>query len=326
MNSWELIQTIREQLLEFDENPITNASIMRKINLAYTFIYSHVVRAEDTRYGHKISFPLTAATTEYELPKSAWGQRVEQLVVPFPPTNNANALGWHEIKRVDFKETHKHNVPRIRVWVPEVWSQLDNKIYIYPKPITGMDAYLVITPFLVPMGITTGQIIDVTGLKLTLDVQNDTTLTDRLSPAINAFLSVVDYQSGEIKYVFNYSGVNTTTNEITLCAPVRTTYMGQTISDPNDATIMADIDVDDYVVPGYATALCMFSSEYDQFLINQTVLLIRSSLNENDPEILNAMKENMAQLKGDMAGRPAGVHIQRTFGRGASYTRPGRIE
>ncbi len=70
----------------------------------------------------------------------------------------------------------------------------------------------------------------------------------------------------------------------------------------------------------------MFGSEYDEFLINLTVLKLRSSLNENDPEILNAIKENMAQLKSDTAGRPTGIHIQRDFGRGASYTRPGRVQ
>jgi hypothetical protein len=90
------------------------------------------------------------------------------------------------------------------------------------------------------------------------------------------------------------------------------------------ALTTAGVVMDDLVVAGYGTPLSIFGDEYDEFLINQSVLKIRSSLNENDPEILNAMKENMKQLKSDTAGRPMGVHIQRTFGRAASYVRPGR--
>lgn len=328
MNTWEILTTIREALLEFDSQPISNESLIRKLNLSYTFIYSHIVKSDDSRFGQKVNFPITATQTEYELPKEAWGKRIEQLVFPYPPTNNQNALGWHKIKRVDFKETYKYDIPRIRVWVPEVWSVLDNKLYIFPKTITNADAYIITTPLLVPLGITSGQVIstDTVNKTITLDTLNDTGLADRLTLPVNAFLSVVDYRTGDVKYVFNYSSVSTTTNTIQLVSPVRATYMGQTISDPADATIMADIDLDDIIVPGYATGISMFSTEYDQFLINQTVLLTRSSLNENDPETLNAMKENMQQLKSDLAGRPVGIHIQRDFGRGASYTRPGRVD
>lgn len=324
MDSWSMIMSVRNSLLEFDANPITNELILEKLNFAYTFIYSHIIKSDDSRFGHRIPFTAIAGQTEYELPKEAFGKRIEQIIFPYPATLNTSPLGYQEIKRVDFKEVFKYDVPRIRTWLPDVWSILDNKLYIYPKTITNATAYILLTPPIVPLGITVGQVIAKGASSITLDVQHDTSLTDRLSPAINAFLSVIDYQTGVVKYVMSYNAVNTSTNEITLVAPARTTYLGQALTDPATAGVMADINIDDYVVAGYATALNMFSTEYDQFLINQAVLLIRSSLNENDPETLNAYKENMKQLAGDLAGRAVGIHIKRDFGRNSSYTRPGR--
>ena len=335
MNTFELILAIRQQILEYDQNPISDATIMTNLNLAYTFMYSHVVRSNDSRFGEKIYLPVTAGITEYALPKSAWGQRVEQLVVPFPPTNNDLALGFHQIKRVDYKEVYKHNVPRIRTWVPEVWSVLNQTLYIYPKPITSMNAYLIISPQLVPLGITVGSILTMTAPPvITLDGMNNTDLTDALVQPLNALLSVTDFQSGKVKQLYNYSTV--VGNNVTLANTARTTYRAKPVTQISGANIYPtttpgyDVTLtpvqDDLITAGYTTALSQFGDEYDQFLINQTVLKIRSSLNENDPEILNAMKENMAQLKGDLAGRPTGIHIQRDFGRGCSYTRPGRIQ
>jgi hypothetical protein len=85
-----------------------------------------------------------------------------------------------------------------------------------------------------------------------------------------------------------------------------------------------NIEIDDVVTYGYTTGISLFGTEYDEFIINHCVLKIRSSLNDSDPETLNAIKENMKDLGSDTAGRVMGVNIQRSFSRGSSYTRPGR--
>lgn len=324
MDTYQMLLAIRHQLLEFDVNPITDASILSNMNMAYTYMYSSTVRANDTRFGKEVTLNLIPGITEYDIPKEAWGQRIEQLVVPFPPTTKSNALSFHEIKKVDYKEVYKYNIPRIRVYTPEVWSVLNQKIYIYPKPITAMEATLMISPQLVPLGIAEGSILDFTANTLTLDNLYETNLTDKLTPALNALVSVTDYWSGQVKQLFNYTGVVDATKIITLGNTARVTYLGKVVTQITGA-LPTDIQIDDVITYGYSTGLSMFGSEYDQFIINQTVLKIRSSLNENDPEILNAMKENMAQLRGDLAGRPVGLHMKRSFGRGASYARPGRI-
>ena len=324
MNTYELIVAVREQLLEFDTNPITDLTIMNNLNLAYTFMYSCIVRENDTRFGKRITLMAVPGQTEYDLPKEAWGQRIEALIVPFPPTTKTNALGFHKIKRVDFKEIYKYDVPRIRVYTPEVWSVLGQKLFIQPKPIAPMEVEILISPQLIPLGITEGSILTYTANSLTLDTLYGTNLTDKLTPALNALVSVTDFWSGQVKMLFNYGTITTATKTIGLVNTARLTYLGTAV-DQVTASLPANLQMDDVVTYGLSTGLSMFGTEYDQFLINQTVLKIRSSLNENDPEILNAMKESMSQLKGDLAGRPTGLHVERNFGRGASYTRPGRI-
>jgi hypothetical protein len=324
MNTYEMLIAIRGQLLEFDTNPISDLTILNNMNLAYTFMYSCAVRGNDTRFGKRITLMSVPGQTEYDLPKEAWGQRIEALVVPFPPTTKTNALGFHKIKRVDFKEMYKYDVPRIRVYTPEVWSVLNQTLFIQPKPIAPMEIEILISPQLIPLGITEGSILTYTANTMVLDTLYLTNLNDKLTPALNALVSVTDYWSGQVKALYNYNLITASTNTIHLANTARVTYKGMDV-DQVTGSVPTTFQQDDVVTYGYSAGLSMFGTEYDQFIINQTVLKIRSSLNENDPEILNAMKENMAQLKGDLAGRPTGVHVERTFGRGASYTRPGRI-
>jgi hypothetical protein len=279
MDTFEMLTAVREGLLEFDINPISDAMIMRRLNFSYMYIYSHIARSDDSRLGVKIPLNIVAGVTEYDLPTEAWNKRIEQLVCPYPPTSKANALGFHAITRVDFKEAHKFNVPRVKTYMPEVFTQLRNKLFVYPTPITSMEADLLVTPQIPPLGITSGQIISIGASDITLDTQNTTLLTDRLTPAINAFLSVVDYLTGEVKYIFSYNAVDVA-NKITLVAPARVKYMGQTLTNPATTGVMAAIAIDDYVVPGYAGAINLFSTEFDQFMINQAVLMIRSNLSK----------------------------------------------
>ena len=329
MNTREMVTAIRDQLMEQDVSPISDLTIMNNMNLAYTYMYSCTVRANDTRFGKRITMLSVPGVTEYTLPKEAWGQRIEALVVPFPPNNKSSALGFQKIKRIDFKEIYKYDVPRIRVYTPEVWSVLGQTLFIQPKPITAMEMEILISPQLVPLGIAEGSILSFDANSITLDNVYGTNLADKFtSQPLNALLSVTDFWSGQVKRLNNYSTVVTTlsplSTKVTLVNTSRVTYLGQTLT-PVTAVVPTDIQQDDVVTSGFSTGLSMFGTEYDQFLINQTVLKIRSALNESDPEILNALKENMAQLTGDLAGRPVGLHVERSFGRGGAYARPGRI-
>jgi hypothetical protein len=80
--------------------------------------------------------------------------------------------------------------------------------------------------------------------------------------------------------------------------------------------------VDDSVSAGISVAKPITSDVFNTFYTNYAVLLIRSSLNENDPELLNSLKEAMLEVKSDTAGRQMGIVVERTFLQGPEYVRP----
>lgn len=303
MDTWEMIQVIRGQLMEFDERPIDNDLIMRNMRSAYTLIYTRMVKCNDSKYGVKVVFQLKAQTSEYDMPKDAWGKRIEQMVVPYPPVNSDTPIGYMEIEKVDFKETHKYNIPRIKTWLPEVWSTLNNKIYIYPSPLTDSKAYLVISREMVQLGIAQGRIIGITGNKLTLDGLNNDQLAENLTKPLANVISVSDFRTGEVKALYAYTEVDGT--EITLGSSTRTSYLGKKITQIYSGNItkveydqttkkcrlyllstVANVSAGDYVAVEFEA---LFGQGYvSEFYANFNGSIgtdIRDNPNENPPDV-----------------------------------------
>lgn len=299
---------VRDLTLEYDVTPFSDQYIIDRLNEAYRYVYNAYVKAQDTLFAQEHSLQIAAGTSTYELPENLWNKRVEALWVPSPPYQSDQPWGWEKITKVDYLQSYRYQSNRVRVYTPEVWSQLNNKIYVFPLPLINYTAKLIISRRLPPLGIYGGRIVGLSGSTITIDALNDARISANAGLSNTGYISVCDFTTGEIKALYYVSSYDAVTKIITLGAiPAgRTSYMSYPIS-AAPAGNFGTIELDDIVTYGYCTGESIFGENFDNLLINWVVGRMRGTLNESDPETLRALTAQIQDLKGDTAGRPLGI-------------------
>ena len=322
MDTNELEIAVRDNLFEYQTDPISSEYIVRKLNEAYRFAYNTFVKESDTHFGEVYDLAIMAGQSAYPLPTGMWNKRIEHLQVPSPPNQSVDPWGYLKIPKIDFKQTYRYQTKRIRTYYPVCWSQLNNTIYLYPPPLIGFTAKLIISRDLTPLGRYGGRIFDLGADTITIETKDvdgvPTFYDDRLEANAGngdtGFISVNDGDTGEIKALFPYSNAVAATGVITLTTPEinRTKYLGKTITAlPGGNWSTLGVELDDYVTFGVATSLSIFGGWLDTFLTDWATMKIRGAMNETDPEVTNSLKLQLKELMGDLGGRPLGVKIAR---------------
>lgn len=320
MDTKELVAICRDSCLEYDSNPVDDTFILRKLNEAYRFAYNHFVKSNDTLFGQLHPLQIRAGISEYDLPENLWGKRIEHLQIPSPPNESQTPWGWVKVEKIDYKQSYPWQSSKIKTYYPERWSQLGNKVYLFPPALVDFIAQLVISRRLAPLGILGGRIIDLGSDTITVELNettsaiNDPRIVANMADPTKAFISVSDFWTGEVKQLYAYNSASDTTGVITLCAAPtgRVSYQGYPISSlPGTDWTTAGIELDDLVTFGYTTGASIIGEAFDTFLTEWASMKIRGSLNENDPQVMESLKVHLDALKSDTAGRLMGVKMNR---------------
>ena len=224
----EMIKAVRSQCLEQDFDPITDESIVQRLNFSYSFCYNHFCKSNDAMFAKWTYFDVIYGVARYEIPKHLWGKRIESLEFPTPPQQGYQPFNYIQVEKVDPKHFHKFEAPRARTPLPLAWAQVRNEIMIAPPPLMQTKARILATPALVPLAQVEGCIMDFSGNTLTLDRAPTATLSNYLSAQGMNFLSICDGQTGEVKACYTYEAINGV--QITLgSASNRTVVKGQEV-------------------------------------------------------------------------------------------------
>jgi hypothetical protein len=219
VNTKELETKVRDALFEYQTDPVSSLYVIRTLNEAYRFVYHHQVKSNDTLFGEIYELQLTAGESEYDMPECLWSKRIEHFQIPSPPNEANEPWGWVKLPKSDWKQSYRYQTKRIRTYYPCCWSQLNNKIYVYPPPLLSFKAKMVISRRLVPLGVYGGRITQLGYNDLTLDELYDDRLVDYASDSSMAYICICDHTTGELKALFPYNAVNETTKKITLSGP-----------------------------------------------------------------------------------------------------------
>ena len=144
-NTKLLVDNFRLKLLEYDKAPYDDVNILILFNDAYRWAYNHFVKSHSSLFSQIHPINIIAGTYEYDLPENLWGKRINQFIIPAPPNQGANGWAFTEVDKVDYRHFYRYRSNKLRVLYPEVWSQLNNKIYIGPPSIASFPAELVTT-------------------------------------------------------------------------------------------------------------------------------------------------------------------------------------
>ena len=235
MRTDEMVAQVRDQMLEFDVDPVTDRAILSRLNFGYQYCYNHLVKSNDSLYARWKYFLIKPGLSSYTLPKNLWGKRIESLEAPTPPQTGYEPFNYVPIDRRDPQSISRYDSPRARTLMPMAWTQIRNKLVIVPPPLVSSKLRYLVTEAAPPLALVEGIILNFEGDKLTLD-REDTYLTTNLTKQNFNFLSICDYMTGEVKAVYPYTAVGTfdaTTGEkeITLGKAIGITeYFGQAIT------------------------------------------------------------------------------------------------
>lgn len=240
-NTRELVEQVRQLVHEYQVDPITDAYIVARLNEAYAFIYNHYVKANDEIFGEVYPIQINAGQSEYDMPKELWTKRVEKLYVPAPPNQSSEPWAWTKVKKMQYSQANRFQTNRIRTYYPEVWCTLNNKIYVFPNPLLSYTARLIVSRKIPRLGVYCGRIVDLQNNKIFLDELNDSLVEDTAGFNDNAFISVADRATGELKALYSYSAVDTVNKSITLQTSPRK-YATVTIQDITYTAKLAGVD------------------------------------------------------------------------------------
>lgn len=307
MNTNELVEQVRNILLDYQTRPISDSLIMGQMGRMYRFIYNHYARSDDNMYGDIYELNIRQGQIEYELPRDLWSKRIDYFQVP---TATYSPRGYVKVQKVNVKDEHLYNINQSYSTIPAAWAQWNNKIRIYPAPTTSYTARLVRIPRLVPLRKFEGKIIEFSSPTITCEED----LCDEFASFASDtrgrnVLSISDGLTGELKHILSFNSV--VDNAITLTDPtIRTTINGETIETLASADF-SDVYEDDVITLGYGTGVSIFGEAFDSLLIDSTARAIRSSLNESQSEIQDIYKDMLQQLQSDRSGRPSISRIER---------------
>jgi hypothetical protein len=245
--------------LEYGSSPFDDQYILGKMNEAYKFMYNHMTKAQDDFFGIVYPLAVVGGTTAYTLPSRVmWQKRISAILVPSPTQLNTDPWRYVKVPRVAYKQSGVYQTSKVRSYVPACWSMLGEQLFLFPVPVVGYTAKVILTPRLIPLGVYSGKIVDFDQVNgtITLDDLNDTELAANATDKTKAFLTVVDRNTGVLLSLLPYNAVDTATKKVTL-APV-----------PKNRTMFEGVEIADYTaIIGTASSVTIQDLKYQSKVV-----------------------------------------------------------
>jgi len=302
MNTQDIIDQVREGLDEFNTETIDDDQILNVINKGQRKSANITSRrwSEIMLASYELT---TTATDEYSLPADVFAQKIECVELV------RNNTIW-VIERVSQKDSTFYRRSDTTTTIPYYYFLKQNKIVLVPYPETGLtiNVWYAKSPnkLVLPQGQI--QLYNSTSNYITVDTLGSLVTTE--STSLNNYLSIIDWQTGEIKATLQVSAIDTTINKITFKSSslTRSSVLGQTIS----TSLPSDISEDDYICTVHGTCVCQLPEAYIDYITQFSIIDIKKRMGESIQEELAMLKEQETELKKMWAGRENRIRIRKT--------------
>ena len=200
-NASDLIQQVRDSVHEYDQSPMTDESIVRRLNRAYSFAYNYLVKLNHSLFTGFKYLTLRNDIGEYQLPKDCFNKRVHEVY--FSPSGD----DWSYVQRCEPASITRYQVKRAMTG-PLYWTQAGEKLLVGPIPDSAGVLKCLVTLPLVPLAKVQGQITGIVGNKLFLDRSPDEEASTNLNRTGMNLISISDEMTGKVKALYPYSEVD----------------------------------------------------------------------------------------------------------------------
>ena len=135
-------------------------------------------------------------------------------------------------------------------------------------------------------------------------------LTTDTSDGFNAYVNIIDYNTGDVKGSMQISFINPSTKSVTFKSSglSRSSVLGRTIA----TTLPTDIAVDDYLCIVTGTCVPEIPGAYSDYLTQYAVVEIRRRLGEDTTQEYAALKDLELELEKMWVGRESSHRVRKS--------------
>lgn len=318
LNVDEILTEVRNQLDEQNTEDISNADILAAVNRGQRKATNIITRKYDALFlASDASTTTVGGTQEYDIPTKAFGRKIEKVEVL------EGDIAW-EVRRISMHDSTKY-VSSAQVTRPYYYALKKNKIKLFPKPQGNLTIQIWYSEKPEDLVESQGRIVSysdnasaadtITVDALGSDITHDT------SDGFNAWVNIIDYNTGEVKATLQVANINPTTKVITFkyTGLARTTVLGKTIA----TTLPTDISEDDYVCVIRGTCIPEVPGAYTDYIIQYAVVELRRRHGEDTAAEFAQLKELEEEIQKMWVGRESSHRVRKSsaqWGRGLGST------
>jgi hypothetical protein len=306
----DLINQVRDQIDEANTDTVSDADILEALNRGQRHATNITAKHYKDMFLERITFssseakadPFQGDLNSFDISEKTFGMRIVHVMV-------IQNKYEYPLRREDYRQLHRYS-STAQVQIPSIYAIVGKQIVIKPTPSTNVTfaAYI----FREPETLVKSQ-----GRITAIDTDDDYYLVDALGDDLttsiddlNAFINVVDAQTGKVKVSHQISAIDTTTKQISIKTSSldRTTLYGKTIA---TAVPTTEIELDDYICIVKGSAVSEFPQAYQDFQIQYAVAEITRRLGGTvEPEnfFLEKLEKEVERM---WVGREASKRVAR---------------
>ena len=310
----DLIADVRSLL---DEDNTANISddtdILPALNRAQDVAANILARHYETPLIVSKTVTPTANQQEFDIPEDALEERLEKVEIQVGEF-------YHEVPRVSYRDISQYDYVTTAA-IPQAHAIVGNKYRLLPS-VTGIHPLRIWyskdpEPFVKCQGRIT--VINTGSNYVTLnDIPSTTSLTTDVTN-LDAYVNLVDGETGEIKATMQVSSIDTTCDRVTFkSTPDRTTVLNKTVV----GAIPSTVNQDDFICLIHGSCVPFLKKPNSNFIIQHAVNDIKiNKLGEPADALFRLVQKLEEQVERSWVGREQSLRVK---GRNHNWVRTAR--
>ena len=297
----DLIEQIRDQIDEDDEDNISDSQIIRVMNSAQRQGANILSRKFEDMLWESTS-TTTDGTSDLDIPTGAYGSRVQLVELELSDGRR------RELRRISNSRKTKFNTSTSTTR-PTHYTIKRNKIELLPLPASGLTIHMHYFQKPNELVISQGRIKSVSVGSTYVEVDAIGSGLSTNSANFSAYVNIIDFNTGNVKRSLQINSLDTIQNLIYFKTTglTRSTVLNKTISTSIPTTVAAD----DYVCLVSGTCIPEIDGAYLDFIIQHSTVALKRRVGEPTEEDRAELKKIEDELLLAWANRP-GISKVRT--------------
>jgi hypothetical protein len=315
----QLVEEVRSQLDETNVENVSDDQIVAALNRAQRKAANIVGRKFDEMFWESTTITTTGGQRDYEIPAQAFGRRVELIEVAVGNT-------VYPLKRIN-QSKRSQFANNTQVSRPYYYAMKRNRIQLFPEPSEGLTIHIHYMRRPEELVMSRGRItqVDADNSYIYVDAV-DTNLTTSVTDGYNAYINIIDFETGRVKRSCYITEIYEDDNWLVLGNGSRSTVLSRTINGDllsttsfGDGTEDNTPEVDDYICIITGTCVPELDDAYADYLIQHAIVGIRRRFGEPINEEMIELRDQEEELKKMWAGRESSNRVRKA---NTNFTRP----